>query len=251
MRSDKGRIHSIESFGTVDGPGVRMTIFFQGCPMRCRFCHNPDTWSFSAGEEMDVASILDQYEHNRAFYGTRGGITATGGEPLSQLAFLTSLFAEAHARGINTCLDTSAFPYRAELKADYEELLSYTDLVLLDIKHSDPEGHKTLTGRQQDPVLAFGDLLKEKNIPVIIRHVVVPGITDQREELEGVGRIISSWPNVRGLDTLAYHTLGRKKYEALGLDYPLEGVRELTAEEARAAREVIITSFQNELKNRR
>ncbi len=246
MRCDRGLIHSIESFGTVDGPGVRMVIFFQGCPMRCLYCHNPDTWEMDRGEEMSVDAILSMYEKNRAFYEPRGGITATGGEPLMQLGFLTSLFYEAKKRGIHTALDTSGWLYRKEKDADYDELLSFTDYVLLDIKHSDPLGHIDLTGRSQEPVLAFLSRLDEKHIPTMIRHVSVPGITDSEKELSELGKIIAHYGNITGLDVLPYHTMGRRKYQELGILYPLDGVPAMGKDEAVKSRETAIRAYQGE-----
>lgn len=234
-----GRIHSTESFGTVDGPGVRFVIFFQGCPMRCRYCHNPDSWSLVGGTERTAESLLQEFARNRSFYH-RGGITATGGEPLLQLAFLTELFTKAKEKDIHTCLDTSGIVYTEKKKAAYEKLFAVTDLVLLDIKHSLAAEHRQLTGQSQEPVLAFADVLEQAKVPVIIRHVAVPGITDLEEELAQLGHLISRWSNVKGLDILPYHTLGKKKYEELGMAYPLEGIPELTKEEARRAREIVL-----------
>ena len=172
-----GRIHSVESFGTVDGPGIRMVIFFQGCPMRCLYCHNPDSWDMRGGIEMTVEELLEQFERNRPFY-RNGGITASGGEPLAQITFLSSLFEEAKKREIHTCLDTSGGVYKKERREEFERLFQVTDLVLLDIKHSDAKGHKELTALEQMPVLEFAGALEMAQIPLIIRHVIVPGITD-------------------------------------------------------------------------
>lgn len=246
IADSRGYIHSTESFGTVDGPGVRFVVFFQGCPLRCRFCHNPDTWELRRADTMSVAEILELYERNRSFYGERGGLTATGGEPLVQLEFLIDLFTAAKERGINTCLDTSGWPYRKEKDEEYQRLFRVTDLVMLDIKHSDPKGHIELTGVNQDPVIAFGDALAKVHVPVLIRHVSVPGITDSDEELEGVGRIIARWDNVKALDVLPYHTMGVNKYSVLGLEYPLKDVPPLTAEEAKAGRTKIIEAYRKE-----
>lgn len=234
-----GRIHSTESFGTVDGPGVRFVIFFQGCPMRCRYCHNPDSWSLAGGTERTAESLLQEFARNRSFYHG-GGITATGGEPLLQLTFLTELFTKAKEKGIHTCLDTSGIVYTEKKKIVYEKLFAVTDLVLLDIKHSLATEHRKLTGQSQEPVLAFADALEQAKVPMIIRHVAVPGITDREEELAQLGHLISRWSNVKGLDILPYHTLGKKKYEELGMAYPLEGIPELTKEEARRAREIVL-----------
>ena len=217
----KGYIHSIESFGTVDGPGVRFVIFFQGCPMRCQYCHNPDTWALAQGMEMTVEEILERYERNKGFY-RKGGITATGGEALLQLPFLIDLFEEAKKRGIHTCLDTSGIVYRREREEEFERLFRVTDLVLLDIKHSMPEGHLKLTGQRQDAVIAFARALERAGVVMIIRHVIVPGITDSKQELEALGELIGGFKNLIGLEVLPYHTRGRGKYEKLGIEYPLE-----------------------------
>lgn len=167
-----GKIHSMESFGTVDGPGVRFVVFFEGCPMRCLYCHNPDTWHLEDGQEMSAEEILSRMERNRSFYRT-GGITATGGEPMLQIDFLTELFAGAKERGIHTCLDTSGIMFpgcggtseeeRERLKK-VERLLSVTDLVMLDIKHMDAEEHRKLTGQDNEKILAFARYLDEKQI---------------------------------------------------------------------------------------
>lgn len=238
-----GQIHSTESFGTVDGPGVRFVIFFQGCPMRCKYCHNPDTWSVNGGEKMTVGELLEGYERNRDFY-KRGGITATGGEPLMQLEFLTELFEEAKRRGIHTCLDTSGIVYSERRKAEFERLFSATDLVLLDIKHSSPKGHIELTTQKQEPVLAFAKALERARIPVIIRHVVVPGITDKEEELRELGHLIGKWKNLKGLDVLPYHTMGVVKYKNMGIPYPLDGIPNMESAKAKEAKEKILAAIQ-------
>lgn len=237
-----GDVHSVETFGTVDGPGTRLVVFCQGCPMRCAYCHNPDTWSFGGGERMTVGQVLDLFDRNRPFY-RRGGITASGGEPLAQPEFVGALFEAAHADPggrIHTCLDTSGGAWDAARPERCERLLANTDLVLLDIKHSDPEGHRALTGRDQGVVLSFGDELSRRGIPVVIRHVLVPGITDAIAELEGVGRIISRWDNVCGLDALPYHTMGVHKYEELGMAYRLEGMAAMDPGRVPALRDVIL-----------
>lgn len=243
-----GYIHSTESFGTVDGPGVRFVIFFQGCPMRCRYCHNPDTWEVHAGTEMTVEELLERYNRNQAFY-RKGGITATGGEPLMQLEFLTELFAEAKRRGIHTCLDTSGIMYQRERQEAFDRLFAVTDLVLLDIKHSDAKGHQELTGRKQDPVTGFLKALETAEIPVIIRHVVVPGITDSQEELQGVANMIGKLRNLKGLEVLPYHTMGINKYKNMGMEYPLEGVPEMKPDQAKEARMTILREIQKIRRN--
>lgn len=242
-----GRIHSTESFGTVDGPGVRFVVFFQGCPMRCLYCHNPDTWELSDGTEMTVSELLELYERNKAFYGN-GGITATGGEPMVQLAFLTELFTEARRRGIHTCLDTSGICYDPAHPERFEALLSVTDLVMLDIKHIGEEKHRELTGHSNRSILAFAEHLSEKGIPLWIRHVIVPGWTDDPAEQQALGYFLGGLKTLRALDCLPYHTMGRRKYEELGIPYPLPDTDPATTEMAAGARAEIIRGIKKRLR---
>ncbi|WP_394524636.1 pyruvate formate-lyase-activating protein [Lacrimispora sp. JR3] len=242
-----GRIHSIESFGTVDGPGVRMVVFFQGCPMRCQYCHNPDTWKMAGGTEMTVEDILKQYESSRNFY-RGGGLTATGGEPLMQLEFVTELFEAARKKDIHTCLDTSGVTFRREdkeLLAKMERLLASTSLVMLDLKHIDSEKHKPLTGHSNENILDFARFLDEMSVPVWVRHVVVPNITDQAADLYRLGRFIGELKNVKALDVLPYHDMGKVKYESLGMDYPLKDVPPLSQEAAIAAKKIILSGIRD------
>lgn len=238
-----GRIHSVETFGTVDGPGIRYVVFFQGCPFRCLFCHNPDTWTPGEGTEMTVDEILHSYLNNISFY-KKGGLTASGGEPLLQLEFLTTLFKKAKKEGIHTCLDTSAATYTDARRKDFEELLSYTDLVLLDFKHSDREEHKKLTGMYNDAPLAFAKLLNEKKIPMVVRHVLVPEITNTPEQLTNLGKLMKQFKNVVGLEVLPFHQMGTVKYKNLGIPYPLEGVQALTKEDGKRAKEIILKAYK-------
>ena len=239
-------LHSTESFGTVDGPGVRFVIFLQGCPMRCKYCHNPDTWEMHAGERRSAESLIEEYEHNRAFY-KNGGITVSGGEPLAQVDFLLELFRLAKAKAIHTCLDTSGATYRpgdSEYNRKLSQVLSLTDLVMLDIKHMDPAAHRELTGLDNDGILAFARYLAERKIPVWIRHVVVPGITDAPDELSRLGAFIGTLGNVKALDVLPYHVMGVSKYKELGIPYPLEGVEPATKEQAAKAKEIILDAYR-------
>ena len=242
----EGFIHSTESFGTVDGPGVRFVIFLQGCPMRCQYCHNPDTWELRTGSVRSAQSLIKDYQRNAAYY-TSGGITVTGGEALLQIDFLLELFTLAKEQGIHTCLDTSGITYREEespYRQKLDALMEVTDLVLLDIKHMDSAGHQALTGHDNSPVLAFARYLAKKNIPVWIRHVVVPGITDDPKQLTQLGQFIGILPNVKALDVLPYHVMGVSKYRELGIPYPLEGVEPATREQAKEARRIILTAVQ-------
>lgn len=234
----KGYIHSKESFGTVDGPGLRYVLFLQGCPMRCLYCHNPDTWATHGGEEITPEEVIAEYNKNRAFY-KKGGITVTGGEPLLQIDFVTELFRLCKERDIHTCIDTSGITYSETNKAYLEKLdklIGYTDLVMLDIKHINTENHKALTGHGNEKILAFAKYLEEKNIPLWVRHVVVPGYTDNEEHLFELGRFIGTLKNLRALDVLPYHNLGEVKYRELGIPYPLQGLAPTTKAEADAAR---------------
>lgn len=222
----QGRIHSIETFGTVDGPGVRFVLFLQGCPMRCAYCHNPDTWDPNSGSPAEAGKIMEQFRRNKSFYKD-GGITVTGGEPLLQLDFLLDLFTLAKQEGVHTCIDTSGIPFAPsdkELMEKLNRLLSMTDLVMLDIKHIDPKLHKQLTGHSNETILRFAHYLDRKKIPVWIRHVVVPTVTDDETYLYRLGWFIGGLGNLKALDVLPYHTMGRVKYEKLGIPYRLEGI---------------------------
>lgn len=238
----RGRVHSIETFGTVDGPGTRLVVFCQGCPMRCAYCHNPDTWEFGAGDETSVDAVLEAFERNRPFY-RRGGITVTGGEPMAQPDFVAALFRAAHAAPagrIHTCLDTSGATFSTAGAARFAPLLDATDLVLLDIKTSDAAAHEQLCGLPASHALELGDELARRGIPTVVRHVVVPGITDSEEEVAGVGRIIGNWDNVVGLDLLPYHTMGGEKYKRLSIPYALEGVPAMEPARAKELRAVAL-----------
>lgn len=227
-----GFIHSIETFGSVDGPGIRFLIFLQGCPMRCRFCHNPDSWQTGVGEKMTADELLDRAEHYRSYWGRKGGITVSGGEALMQIDFLTELFRKAHERGINTCLDTSAQPFTRQGAwfAKFEELMKYTDTILLDIKHIDDDEHRKLTKHSNRNILDCARYLSDIHKPVWIRHVLIPGITDRDDYLARLRAFLDTLTNVERVDVLPYHTLGTYKYEKLGLDYPLKGVEPPTPE---------------------
>lgn len=243
-----GYVHSLESFGTVDGPGIRLVVFLQGCPLRCLYCHNPDTWEKGKAEKKSVDDILREYDKNRNFY-KRGGITVTGGEPLLQLDFVTELFRRAKEQDIHTCLDTSGITFNKDneiIKEGFDELLKYTDLVMLDLKHIDPEKHKALTGSDNRNVLSFAEYLSEKGIPLWIRHVVVKGYTDDKEDLKRLGRYLAHLRNLKALDVLPYHTMGKNKYKELGISYPLEGVEALTVQEAVKAKSYIMEGFRDE-----
>lgn len=240
-----GKIHSTESFGTVDGPGIRFVIFLQGCPMRCLYCHNPDTWEVGGGREASARELIDEYRKNRDFY-KNGGITVTGGEPLLQIDFVTELFRMAKDYGIHTAIDTSGITYNenAEYIARLDELMKYTDLVLLDLKHINEEKHKVLTGHSNVRPIAFAKYLEKKNIPLWARHVVVDGYSDERDLYE-LGLFLGALKNLKALDVLPYHTLGVKKYEELKIPYPLVGIEPTSSEKKNAAKEHILRGIRD------
>lgn len=241
-----GLIHSTESFGTVDGPGLRFVVFLAGCPMRCLYCHNPDTWEMSRGTPRSVEDILTEYEGVRTLLRD-GGITCTGGEPLLQIDFVTELFEAAKARGIHTCLDTSGIsfdPEDAEKLSRFDRLLAATDLVMLDLKHIDDGEHRKLTGHSNRNVLAFLSYLAEREQDTWVRHVVVPGLTLDDRFLEALGEHLGPYRNIKALDVLPYHDMGRVKYEALGIPYPLGDTPPATKEEALHARTVILEGMK-------
>ena len=240
-----GFVHSTESFGTVDGPGVRFVVFLQGCPMRCQYCHNPDTWKMNTGAVRSAQSLIKDYERNAAFY-RGGGITVTGGEALMQLDFVLELFRLAKEKNIHTCLDTSGITYHpgeSNYNRKLDALMEVTDLVMLDIKHIDPEGHKTLTGHDNAGILAFARYLDEKKVTVWIRHVVVPGITDDPVLLTRLGTFLGTLSNVQALDVLPYHIMGVVKYEQMDIPYPLEGVPPATKNQAMEAKKIILAAY--------
>lgn len=235
-----GYIHSVESFGTVDGPGVRFVVFFQGCPMRCQYCHNPDTWQMVDGTEMKAEEIIGKMERNISFYSS-GGITATGGEPMMQLEFLTELFTLAKEKGIHTCLDTSGILFQEEQSEEIHALMQVTDLVLLDLKELKSEDHQILTGHPNDNVIAFAHYLDQIHKPVWIRHVVVPGITYDEQKLKRLGQFIRTLSNVEKIEVLPYHSMGKVKYDNLDMDYVLKNTPQLTKEETKKAEKWIMS----------
>lgn len=247
MEQNYGYIHSTESFGTVDGPGIRFVIFFQGCPMRCLYCHNPDSWKPQQGERVSTDELLERYARNKEFMKD-GGITATGGEPMLQLPFLTELFTKAHERGIHTCLDTSGICFSPEQPQNVEKLMTVTDLVMLDIKHIDNDVHQQLTGHSNRNILAFAEFLAAHQVPLWIRHVVVPDWTDNPQDLRRLGFFIGGLRSLKALDVLPYHDMGKAKYAALGMDYPLGDTPPLPQEAAVQAREEIMYGIRQRLR---
>ena len=219
----KGKVHSFETFGAADGPGVRFVAFLYGCPFRCRYCHNPDTWAGGKFEEIEAEEVLAKALRYRAYWGGGGGITLSGGEPMAQPKFAAELFEKAHEAGVTTCLDTAAGPFRRDDESVLR-LLEATDTVLLDIKHLDPAAHRSLTGADNAPVLDCARYLAQLGKDVWIRHVLVPGITDDPGHLRALKEFAASLGNVKRTEILPYHSFGEAKWEMLGLDYPLAGV---------------------------
>ena len=239
-----GHIHFIESFGTVDGPGVRMVVFTKGCPMRCLYCHNPDTWEMSGGTDMTSEEILEQFEKNRTFYKT-GGITVTGGEPLMQIDFVTDLFEKAKEKNIHTCLDTSGVTFRKDNTEKFDSLLMVTDFAMLDIKFIDLQEHLKLCSQPLDNILDFTKYLEEKEVPVWIRHVVVPNITENEKYLYDLGYYIGGLKNLKAIDVLPYHDMGKIKYANLGIDYPLKDTKPLPRERAIEAKKIVLQGIKD------
>lgn len=234
----QGKIHSIESFGTVDGPGIRYVIFVKGCPMRCLYCHNPDTWTFDNAKIMEDDDIVKDAMRYKGYWGEKGGITITGGEPLLQLDFIISLLKKFKDLGVHTVVDTSGCLYDSK-EPQYLELIKYVDLFLLDIKHINNEEHLKLTSRPNTNILEFAKFLSDHDKDMWIRHVLVPGITTNETYLKELNDFILTIKTVKKIEILPYHTLGVVKYKNLGIKYPLEGVEPPTKEEIAKAKEIL------------
>ena len=231
------KIHSIESFGTVDGPGIRFVIFMQGCMLKCKYCHNRDTWDVHAGNLISLEDLLAKIERYKNYIlPSGGGVTVTGGEPLLQVKFLINLFKELKKRGIPTAIDTSGM---VNITDEIKELLSYTDLVLLDIKHINDQKCKDLVGFSNKRELAFARYLSDNNIPVWIRQVIIHGYTDDKEDLLELKKFIESLNNVKKVELMPYHELGKFKWENLGFNYELEGVPDATSEDIERAKKIL------------
>jgi len=222
----KGRIHSIESMGLVDGPGIRVVVFFQGCALRCKYCHNPDTWAMEGGEEYTAERLVKKISRFKSYFDrSGGGVTLSGGEPLRQPDFLIEVLKLCKENGIRTCVDTAGYGF-----GNYDEILKYTDLVLFDVKDITREGYKNVTLRDMDESLNFLEAMKRNNTKMWIRHVVVPGMTDGEEHIKSFKEFIQDIPNVEKVELLPYHLLGVNKYEMLKIPYPLEGVASMDKE---------------------
>ena len=236
-----GNIHSVESFGSADGPGVRYIVFLKGCNMRCKYCHNPDTWAKGGDNLKTPEEILQKALRYKTYWRDNGGITVSGGEALLQIEFVTELFRLAREKGVHTCLDTSGNPFTREepFFSQFNRLMEYTDLFMLDIKHMDPEGHKSLTGQDNANILDMAGYLSDNGKAMWIRHVLVPGITDDEEQLKQLRSFIDTLKTVERVEVLPYHTLGVFKWKELGIPYQLEGVEPPTAEQVERAQALL------------
>ncbi len=234
----KGRIHSIESMGLVDGPGIRTVVFIQGCKLRCAYCHNPDTWNLNGGTEITPQELMKKISRFKPYFErSGGGVTFSGGDPLVQPEFLLESLKLCKASGIHTAIDTAGYG-----DGNYDEILKYTDLVLLDVKHINSDGYVILTGRDTKDVNLFLEALRRSKTRVWVRHVVVPGYTDSKEHMDKIAKIINDEiPNVDKIELLPYHVLGVNKYETLGIKYRLEGVEPMNKEKTQELQEYLIS----------
>jgi pyruvate formate lyase activating enzyme len=242
MSEIKGYIHSMESFGSADGPGIRYLIFLRGCPMRCQYCHNPDTWgSKSEPDVMTPQEVFDKAVRYQPYWKNNGGITVSGGEALAQIDFVTELFKIAKKNGVHTCIDTSGQPFSREEPtfSKYKELIKYTDLFLLDIKEIDNEKHKKLTGCSNESILDFARFLSDEGKHMWIRYVLVPTVTDAEEDLVNLRAFLDTLKTVDRVEVLPYHTMGVFKWENLGIPYALDGVPTPDADEIERAEDIL------------
>lgn len=230
----KGRVHSIESMGLVDGPGIRTVVFLQGCGLRCAYCHNPDTWTPAGGRETDDDELLAKLLRYRPYYRDKGGVTFSGGEPLFQKEFLLSMLKKCRNAGINTCIDTAG-----GAEGDFEEILKYTDLVIFDIKHYDPHEYRKITGKDMECSLNFLKQVQKAGVPMWIRHVVVPGITDSEEHIRRLAGYVRNIANVHKIELLPFHQLGRNKYAEMGIKYSLEDTAPMDKGEVKRLQEIV------------
>ncbi len=236
-----GNIHSVESFGSADGPGVRYIVFLKGCAMRCKYCHNPDTWAGQGEDWQTPEEVLNKALRYKNYWKKNGGITVSGGEALLQIDFVTELFRLAKEKGVNTCLDTSGNPFTRQepFFGKFRKLMEVTDLFMLDIKHMDPAGHRKLTGCDNANILDMARFLSDSGKAMWIRHVLVPGISDDEKQLTSLRKFIDTLKTVERVEILPYHTLGVFKWKELGLPYQLEGVEPPTEEQVKRAKELL------------
>jgi pyruvate formate lyase activating enzyme len=237
----QGYIHSFESFGTVDGPGIRFVVFMQGCPLRCLYCHNPDTWQ-GGGTPYEAADVAKKILRYKNYFAGGGGVTISGGEPLLQIEFVTELMSILKQNGVHTAVDTSGYTFDkndSESVLKHEKLMQVCDLVLLDIKHADDETHRKITGKSNQNTLNFAKFLSEKAKPTWIRHVLVPSLTDEDAALKRLREIVAELKTVEKVEVLPYHSLGENKYEKLGIAYPLKGTQPPDKERVENAKRIL------------
>jgi pyruvate formate lyase activating enzyme len=227
-----GFVHSMYAGGMVDGPGIRTVVFLSGCHLRCKYCHNPDTWSLRSGEETTVDAVLTEVQKYRSYYRSGGGgISISGGEPLNQVDFVRELLLACRANGVHSVLDTSGHAPPAQVKS----LLPLVDLLLLDIKTINADGYLALTGQPIAPTLATLELSRQMGVPVWVRYVLVPGLTDDEKDLAEMGRFLKSYANVKKIEVLPFHKHGEPKWEELGLQYELTNTPAPTSEQVKKA----------------
>lgn len=236
-----GRVHSIESFGLVDGPGVRSVVFLQGCSLRCRFCHNPDTWVKTGGTEWEADALFQKLYRFKPYWKKNGGITVSGGEAMLQMEFVTELFSIAKKHQVHTALDTSGGPFRTDpdYLESFQKLMDVTDLFILDLKEMDSEKHKALTGQDNRNILELARYLSAHGKSMWIRHVLVPGLTDSQDGLEALHAFLQELKSVERVEILPYHTMGVHKWEALGIPYSLTDVLPPSKEEVQRAEKIL------------
>lgn len=235
-----GRIHSFESMGLVDGPGIRTVVFMQGCALRCAYCHNPDTWAFAGGLEMTPQELVRKISRFKPYFKDGGGVTFSGGDPLMQPEFLVEALKLCKDAGIHTAIDTAGYG-----KGEYNEILKYTDLVLLDIKHIDDEGYKSLTGASKTGFDTFLQAVQKSGTKLWIRHVVVPGITDAEEHIKKLAEMIREIKNIEKIELLPYHTLGVDKYKKLGIEYKLEDIESMDKDDLSILENILKEELNN------
>ncbi len=245
VKRDLLNIHSIESFGTFDGPGIRYVLFLQGCPFKCLYCANPDTMKFEDGKEYRIADVVKEAMNMKSYYTNGGGVTVSGGEPCCQAKKLISLFEQLKIEGIHTALDTNGHVMNQYVK----NLLELTDLVLLDVKHINDSMHEIVTGKSNHKTLEFANYLREIEKPTWLRYVLVPGLTDKPEHLHELGEYFKDFKNVEKLEIQPYHTLGEHKWEHLGMDYPLKGTPVNTKDQLDKAKEIFEQYFKEVVVN--
>lgn len=233
-----GRLHSIETFGAVDGPGIRTVFFMQGCPARCAYCHNPDTWDEKAGLEITIDEIVRRAKRGIPYYGDKGGVTFSGGEPLLQGKFLIDAIKALKTANIGSAIDTSGTYW----DDDSEEAIRQADLVILDIKHIDEEKFRELTGRSQGPLMKFIDTINKLHKPVWIRQVIVPGFNDSKEYIEALNDFLSRFDAISNMELLGYHNMAEAKYEKLGIKYRLKGTPPMNSEKLENLRRLMTTA---------